>query len=233
MAVGTHSLAEMTLRVRTAMRTYTPVNFSDSEIAEAMNGAQGKVFLSLNSEIKQNIYGTTADVTPSTSDGKITVALPSSDKVWDIVACKHIYTVDADIVTAGMFKADISFVLSVSTNDFKSGTHWARVGENLYLSDELTGTAAKCRMFYVRRPGEMGILDVPDEYARLVVLMSAADLLILAKDAPRDALLQLRQEVLYETKSLGLYPDREGSMLADADQPQPPGGSHGERPVQQ
>ena len=232
MAVGTIALADMIERVRALMRSYTSIQYSTTEITNALNDAQGKVFLSLNSEIKQNLYGDVADLAIATSEGKITCDLSTPDP-WDILACKHIYVVDTTTYTEGMFKANIGFVLSVGDNDWRSGIHWARVGTKLYLSEDPNDGDDEVRIWYIKRPTDMGTLDVPNEYARLVALFAAADLIILAKDAPRDAAMQLRQEILYETRSLGLYPDRQGSMQSEADDPDPEdGGSHGERPVQ-
>jgi hypothetical protein len=218
MSVGTVTLSTLTQMVRAITRHYTAVTFSDSEVENALNAAQGKAYIALPAGVKRALYGSMSDLTVAESNGLYTATLPST--AWDVTAVRLYYTVSSVDYTKPMFQADLDFVLAVSDNDYRQGIYWVRHGGSLYFSEGITVSGAdesseKARVFTLTRPVDMDIdndFDLPDEYRRYVVLMAALDLLSFASNVPNDAIASARQEVVVEAKSLGLYPDIQAGM---------------------
>lgn len=216
MAIGSVTLATLTQMVQAITRQYTPAEFSPDEIENALNAAQGKVFLMLPKEIKAALYGSKDDVEAADALGETTVDI-SSLNAWDIVAVRQVLTISPYTVTP-MFQADLDFVLSVSENTFRQGVYWARLGSALYLSESIDSDEA--RVFFILRPTDMSgsnDMDLPDEYRRYLVLIASLDLLSYMQGVPREAITSARQEVVAEGKLLGFYPDlKEGMAQMDA-----------------
>jgi len=217
MAVGSISLNDLVAMVRAITRQYSEVDFSREEVERALNAAQGKVFLALPNDVKRALYGDSDDLDTTEASGQYTVDLTTATgSVWDIVAVRQVDSVDDSL--SPMFKADLDFVLSVSNNEYRQGVYWGRHGSVLHLSEGVDPDTV--RIFYIVRPTDMDVsndLDLPDEYRRYLVLMSALDLLSFAPGVPKDSVASARQEVVAEGKAVGLYPDlRDGLAQIDA-----------------